>query len=381
MPRLNADVLKTPGSGIREIMNRVYTMPDAIRLEVGEPSFSTPEHIRLAAFEAMQAGRTRYTPTAGIVALREAIRDKVERINGVRRPLEGIMATPGAGGGIFLALKTLMESGDGLLVPDPGWANYASAVTCLGLRAVPYPLRAPSFVPDLEELEAMVDPGVRAILLNFPGNPTGAVPDAAWIEALCRLAERHDLWIIADEVYDELVYEGAPVSPAQFAPARTVAIYSFSKTYAMTGWRLGYVAADAEVTPWLTRCAEQVWQSVAEPTQWAGVTALTGDQSAVAMMREAYRKRRDLAIAVAGEAGLACYKPQGAFYLMVNVADSGKDCRTFALDLLEQERVAVVPGTAFGAQGADMVRLSLAASEEQIAEGIRRIARQVAVLR
>jgi aspartate/methionine/tyrosine aminotransferase len=381
MPRLNQAVLATPGSGIREIMNRVYAMPDAIRLEVGEPSFATPEHIQRAAFDAMRRGRTRYTPTAGLPDLRAAARDKVERVNRVERPVEGVMMTPGAGGGIFIALKTLLEAGDGILLPDPGWANYASAMVTLGLRAVPYPLRPPSFVPDLEEMSRLADHGVRAVLLNFPANPTGAVPDADWVEGLCRLAEDKDLWIITDEVYDQLVFEGEPFSPALFTPARTVAIYSFSKTYAMTGWRLGYIAADPAHTQWLVRCAEQVWQSVAEPTQWAGVAALTGDQSAVAEMREAYRRRRDLAVEVATEAGLACYKPRGAFYLMVDVAASGRDSRTFALDLLERERVAVVPGTAFGGEARTMVRLSLAASEEQIAEGIRRIGRQVAVLR
>jgi aspartate/methionine/tyrosine aminotransferase len=381
MPQLNHDVLNTPGSGIREIMNRVYTMPDAIRLEVGEPSFMTPEHIQHAAFEAMQRGRTRYTPTAGLPELRAAVRDKVARVNRVERPLDGVMLTPGAGGGIFLAMKTLLEAGQGILLPDPGWANYASAVTSLGLRGVPYPLRPPLFVPDFEELGRLADAGVRAVLLNFPANPTGGVPDAAWVEGLCRLAEEKDLWIITDEVYDQLVFEGEPTSPALYAPGRTVAVYSFSKTYAMTGWRLGYVAADPEVTQWLVRCAEQVWQSVAEPTQWAGVAALTGDQSAVAEMREAYRRRRDLAVSAAQDAGLACYKPKGAFYLMVDVAASGTDSRTFALDLLERERVAVVPGTAFGREAGTMVRLSLAASGEQIAEGIRRIGRHVAVLR
>lgn len=362
-------------------MNRVYSMPDAIRLEVGEPSFQTPEHIQRAAFDAMQRGRTRYTPTAGLPELRAAVRDKVARVNGVERPVDGVMLSPGAGGGLFVAMKTLLEAGDGILLPDPGWANYSSAVITLGLRAVPYPLRAPTFVPDLEAVAHLADAGVRAILVNFPGNPTGAVPDSAWVEALCRLAEEKDLWIISDEVYDQLVFEGDPVSPARYAPARTVAVYSFSKTYAMTGWRLGYVAADPAVTQWITRCAEQVWQSVAEPTQWAGVAALTGDQSAVGEMREAYRRRRDLAVETAGRAGLACYTPKGAFYLMVDVAASGRDSRTFALDLLEREKVAVVPGTAFGQEAGSMVRVSLAASEEQIAEGIRRMARQVAVLR
>ena len=381
MPRLNQDVLNTPGSGIREIMNRVYTMPDAIRLEVGEPSFATPEHIRQAAYGAIERGRTRYTPTAGLPALRAAVRDKVARVNRVERPVEGVMLTPGAGGGIFIAMKTLLEAGQGIMLPDPGWANYASAVISLGLRAVPYPLRPPTFVPDLEELRRLADGGVGAILLNFPANPTGGVPDAAWVEGLCRLADERDLWIITDEVYDQLVFEGESLSPALYAPGRTVAVYSFSKTYAMTGWRLGYVAADPDTTQWLVRCAEQVWQSVSEPTQWAGIAALTGDQTPVDEMRDAYRRRRDLAVQVAQEAGLACYKPKGAFYLMVDVAASGKDSRTFALDLLEHERVAVVPGTAFGREADSMVRVSLAAGEEQIAEGIRRIGRHVAVLR
>jgi aspartate/methionine/tyrosine aminotransferase len=377
MPELNPDVLATPGSGIRDIMNRAFAMPDAIRLEVGEPSFPTPEHIRRAALEAMEAGRTRYTPTAGLMALREAVRDKVRRVNGVERPVEGVMMTPGAGGGLYLALRTLTRPGEGVLLPDPGWANYASAVAALGLRAIPYPLRPPAFVPDPGELARRADAATRVLLVNFPSNPTGAVPDPDWVEAVARLAAERDLWIVSDEVYDQLVFEGAATSPARFAPDRTVAVYSFSKTYAMTGWRLGYVAASAAVTPWLVRLAEQVWQSVAEPTQWAGLAALTGDQAAVDAMRDAYRRRRDLALATAREAGLTTYRPRGAFYLMVDVSASGLDDRAFALDLLENERVAVVPGTAFGAEGRGLVRLSLAASEAEIAEGIRRIARHV----
>jgi aspartate/methionine/tyrosine aminotransferase len=381
MAKLNADVLATPGSGIREIMNRVFSMPDAIRLELGEPSFPTPEHIRRAAFDAMERGRTRYTPTAGLPELREAVRDKVARVNGVERELEGVMVTPGSGAALFLAMRTLLEAGDGILVPDPGWANYHSAVTSLGLREVAYPLRPPSFVPDLDEVERLADGGVRAIVVNFPANPTGAVADAAWVEDLCRLAERRDLWIVSDEAYDQLVFDGEAVSPARYAPERAVVTYSFSKTYAMTGWRLGYVAAAPEVTRWLVRLAEQIWQSVNEPTQWAGLAALRGDQTPVATMRDAYRRRRDLAVDTAQAEGLRCFSPRGAFYLMVDIGPAGRPSREFAIELLERERVAVVPGTAFGSVAEGMVRLSLAASEESIVEGIRRIAHALAAVR
>jgi len=380
MPEMNADVLATPPSGIREIMNRVFSRPDAIRLEVGEPSFPTPAHIRAAAEAAMRAGRTHYTPTAGLGELRSAIQEKVRRVNGVERPVEGIMVTPGAGSAIFLGMRGLLEPGDAIMLPDPGWSNYLSMARALGLRVVPYALKPPAFVPDLDAMERAVDPGVRAILLNFPSNPTGGVPDEPWVQGLAELARRHDLWLLSDEVYDELVFEGSAVSPARFAPERTVAVYSFSKTYAMTGWRLGYVAADGAVTPWLVRLAEQIWQCVNEPTQAAGIAALTGDQTAVGEMREAYRARRDLGLAVAREAGLRTFRPKGAFYLMVDVSACGKDSRSFALELLEREGVAVVPGTAFGTQASTMVRLSLAASEEAIAEGIRRIARTIPVL-
>lgn len=380
MPSINPDVLETAGSGIREIMNRVFTRPDAIRLEVGEPSFPTPEPIRQAAERAVRDSRTHYTPTPGLADLRTAIQEKVSRINHVVRPVEGIMVTPGAGSALFLSMKALLQMGDGILMPDPGWSNYFSMGRALGLRVIPYALDPPTFVPDLAALEALIDPGVKAILMNFPSNPTGSVPDRAWTEKLADIARRHDLWIISDEVYDELVFEGEAVSPAQFAPERTIGIYSFSKTYAMTGWRMGYIAAEAEVTPWLVRLAEQIWQCVNEPTQIAGIAALTGDQSPVVEMREAYRRRRDLGLETAQALGLRTFKPQGAFYLMVDVAPSGKDSRTFALELLDREGVAVVPGTAFGTRAGSMVRLSLAASEDAIREGIRRIARTIPVL-
>ena len=380
MPSIHPDVLETPGSGIREIMNRVFAKPDAIRLEVGEPSFPTPEPIRRAAEEAIRQGRTHYTPTAGLPDLRAAIREKVSRINHVERPVEGIMITPGAGSALFVAMKALLERGDGILIPDPGWSNYVSAARALGLRVVPFTLDPPTFVPDLEALEAAIDPGIKAILVNFPSNPTGGVPDQAWTERFVDIARRHDLWIVSDEVYDQLVFEGEAVSPARFAPERTIGVYSFSKTYAMTGWRMGYIAADQEVTPGLVRLAEQVWQCVNEPTQVAGIAALTGDQSPVREMREAYRRRRDLGLEVAEKLGLRSFRPAGAFYLMVDVSASGQESRTFALELLEREGVAVVPGTAFGARAGSMVRLSLAASEEAIREGIERIARTIPVL-
>lgn len=380
MPSINPKVLETPGSGIREIMNRVFTKPDAIRLEVGEPSFPTPEPIRQAAERALRESRTHYTPTPGLGDLRAAIQDKVRRINRVERPVDGIMVTPGAGSALFLAMNALLVAGDGILMPDPGWSNYFSMGKALGLRVVPYALDPPTFVPDLEALEAAIDPGVKAILMNFPSNPTGSVPDEAWTKRLAEIAQRHDLWIISDEVYDELVFEGEAVSPARFAPERTIGVYSFSKTYAMTGWRMGYIAADPEVTPWLVRLAEQIWQCVNEPTQIAGLAALTGDQTPVAEMREAYRWRRDLGLETAASMGLRSFRPKGAFYLMVDVAASGQDSRTFALELLDREGVAVVPGTAFGTRASSMVRVSLAASEEAIRKGITRIARTIPVL-
>jgi aspartate/methionine/tyrosine aminotransferase len=244
----------------------------------------------------------------------------------------------------------------------------------LGIRAVPYSLDAPGYQPDLEQLSRLVTARTRAIVLNCPGNPTGRILPGAELEALCDWAVAHDLWIISDEVYDQIVFEGRAMSPAEWVPDRTLSVYSFSKTYAMTGWRLGYLAGPRWGIDSLTRVAMGAWSSVSEPLQYAGLAALEGPQDAVEMMRAAYQRRRDLAQRILARFGIEMSQPDGAFYLLAHPG-AATPSRAFALRLLDEEGVAVAPGSAFGEKAEHWVRISLASSEEDLTEGLARLGR------
>lgn len=360
-PVLGNQAAAIPPSGIRALANAAWATPDALHLEFGEPDFDTPAHIVEAAGRAARQGRTRYSPSAGLPALREAVTEKLARDNG----LDGVAAdqvliTPGGVGGLACAYRAVLDAGDEILVPGPGWPNLASIALTVGAR--------PVFYGSLKDLDALVTDRTRAVVINTPSNPTGAVLEAADQAALGAWAASRGLWVIADECYDQLWFDRPNTTFAVAAPGvPAITVFSFSKTYAMTGWRLGYTVAPAEVTARMTRVLETVGSSVSTPTQWAGVTALTGPQETVTRMRDAYRDRRDAAVATATELGLAHTAPAGAFYLWL---DSDVD----ALDLLRATGVAVAPGTAFGPGGAGHLRVSLAAATDDIRRGLAAIA-------
>lgn len=366
-----------PTSGIRDILNRALARPGTIRLETGEPNFSPPRHILDAFVSASVQGHNRYTPTEGIRPLRQALSEKLRSVNGIKRTEQEILVTPGGIPGLFLAFMGVAGSGDEILVPDPGWPDYLGGLASLGVVAVPYPLEAPDYRPDLESLTARLSSRTRAIVLNFPGNPTGRLLTEAEVVSLCDWALQHNLWIISDEVYDQIVFEGRAISPALWAPDRTFGVYSFSKTYAMTGWRLGYLTGPDWAIDSLTRVAMGAWSSVSEPLQYAGVAALTGSQQEVEAMREAYRRRLTMAQEILAGKGLEFSRPNGAFYLLVHVG-TALSSREFSLRLLAEAGVAVAPGSAFGQQAENWVRISLASSEEDLAEGLKRMAHFVA---
>ncbi|GAA1299352.1 pyridoxal phosphate-dependent aminotransferase [Saccharothrix xinjiangensis] len=345
--RLNEAAARLPGSGIREIMELALRRPDAIRLEIGDPDFDTPPHVAEAAARAAADGATHYASTVGIPPLRVALAEKVLARNGFAVAPEQVVVTQGATQGIFTALAALANRGDEVLVPDPAWPNYLMMTGLLGLDAVRYPLTADTgFLPDVDRLAELVTPRTRVLLVNSPSNPVGTVADRDRIAAL-----------------------------AEFAPERVVSAYSFSKTYAMTGWRIGYLAVPAGIAGVVAKCQETVVACVSTPTRHAALAALTGPQDRVAEMRAAYRSRRDLVVALAEEGGLELPTPTGAFYGWVDIGRSHPGAaHEFAVDLLARHGVAVAPGTAFGPAGEGYVRLSPAAAGEDLAEGVRRLA-------
>ena len=369
-----------PVSRIREIMELAWEDPQVIHLEVGEPDFPTPSHIVDAAHEAARMGLTRYAPNAGLPELREALAEKVTRRNGYEARSEQVVVTQGGIQALYLSLRALLEPGDEVLLPDPAWPNYRMIAHLLGARVLSYPLVAEGgFLPRLEDLERLVTPRTRAILVNSPSNPLGTVVSRRLMEELLAFARGRGLWLISDEVYDEVVFDDVFVSAGSLAEPgdRLVAIYSFSKVYAMTGWRVGYLVAPPDLAKILTGMQEPIISCVNTPAQMAALAAVTGPQNIVREMSEAYRARRDELLGVLDRDGLPSSRPSGAFYVWTDVSEAGVPSMDFARCLIEREHVAVAPGSAFGELGEGYVRLSLASSREDLLEGTSRLVRFV----
>ncbi len=375
MAQLAETVRTTPHSGIREMAELARRIPDALRLEAGDPNFDTPAHIIEAAARAASEGFTKYTPSGGLLSLRELIAEKVRSRNSIDCSVDQIVVTTGGCGALFTSLLTLLDPGDEVLIPDPGWANYPPMIHVQSATPVGYRLDpARDFEPDLDELEARIGDSTKVMLVNSPGNPTGAVYGPETLSALLEIAERHDLWVISDECYDEIVFDGNHVSMASLDPTdRLITVFSFSKSYAMTGWRVGYVVASPEVADRISKAQEPVQGNASSLSQKGAEAALTGDQGCVAEMRDAYRERRDRVGAALDENGVGYVRPRGAFYVMVDVSPSAS--LPFAKDLLEKEHVSVVPGSAFGPGGEGMVRVSLSVDPEVLMEGLARLSR------
>ena len=377
LPPLSSALLEAHHSGIREIANVAFEMPGAIRLEAGQPDFRTPAHIAEAAKAAIDAGFTFYTPTAGIAPLREGLARKLERVNGISVPPSQIVCGPGGVGVISATMATLLDPGDEVLLPDPGWPNTSIMVAWAQGREVRYPCPPElGFQPDLEALERRITARTKVLLVNSPNNPTGAVYPAETLARIAEMARRHNLWVISDECYDQIMLDGRDVAPslaAHLDDGRVISVFTFSKSYAMTGWRLGYAVAAPEVVDGVVKFLESSSSCVSAITQKAGVAALDGPQDCVADMVTAYRRRRDLSVDLLREAGLLVSEPAGAFYVMADVSPSGLGARDFALRLLRERQVGVAPGTAFGSVAGKAVRISLASSDQDLREGITRL--------
>ena len=376
---ISARATGLPVQAIREVMELAWRQPDAIHLEVGEPGFPTPPHIVEAAARAARDGHTKYTPNAGIAPLREALAEKVARVNAYEASPEQIVV--GAGGVQVLhnILLALTDPGDEILLPDPAWPDFVQMAHLLGTPPRYYHQTPDTgFLPTIDELDALVTPRTRVLVVNSPSNPLGAVVPADLAAELVAFAERRGLWLVSDECYDQIAFDDTFASPMAVAPSpRIISAYSFSKVYAMTGWRVGYCVAPPEVASALTRLQEPLISCVNAPAQMGALAALTGPQDVVAEMRDAYRERRDAAVALLREGDVGVLDPAGAFYLWVDITRSGRDSRDFVISLINERGVACAQGTAFGAAGEGFVRLSLASERDVLLEGARRLIEHV----
>jgi aspartate aminotransferase/aminotransferase len=367
-------------SGIREVMDLAASHPGVIHLEVGEPDFATPAHIIEAAARAGEEGYTKYTANRGLLSLREALAAKLARLNRISAGPEEIVVTTGGVTALVESLFALVEPGEEILLPDPGWPNYEMMAAALSAHAVRYPLdRDRCYEPDLGRLAELAgSPRAKVIVVNSPGNPTGSVWSRETVERVYEIACERNTYLLTDEVYEEILFDGEHVSPASFDDeGRVVSAFSFSKTYAMTGWRVGYVVSSPPLAEVIAKVQEAFVSCCASVSQMAAQAALLGPQECVAEMRDAYSARRDLAVAALREHGLFVTEPRGAFYILGDVSAATSDTFGLARHLVVEHGVAVAPGETFGPAGAGLVRLSLAASASSLEEGIRRLAEGV----
>jgi len=350
---------------------------DVIHLEVGEPDFDTPDNIIEAGASALRSGWTHYGPAPGDPTLREAIVSYINGTRGLAYTPEQVVVTPGGKPVMFFLILALLEAGDEAIYPDPGFPIYRSMIEFTGAKAVPIPLREETgFSLDVDELAGLINQRTKLLIINSPANPTGGVLGRADLEAIAKLAVEHDLIVMADEIYAELIYEGEHISIATFPgmAERTVILDGFSKTYAMTGWRLGYGLFPAELAAAVSKLMVNSVSCTSVAVQQAGIEALTGPQDRVQEFREAFRKRRGLVVdGLNAIDGISCVLPKGAFYAFPNITGTGRTSKEFADLLLEEYGVAAIAGTSFGDAGEGYLRLSYANSEENLSRALERI--------
>jgi len=381
-PLTSSIVDRVRPSGIRKFFDVLATMDHVISLGIGEPDFVTPEHISQAAMTSVAAGQTHYTSNYGLLDLRRKIADNLEGLYGVNYdPQDEILVTVGASEGIDIAVRAIVEPGDGVLLPEPGYVSYAACILFAGASVQSVPTcQADGFTLTAAAVEHAITPQSRAILLGFPNNPTGAVLDPVEAQRIVDLAVEHDLLIISDEIYSRLVYgvEHVCMAALKGARERTVLVNGFSKAYAMTGWRLGYACAPAEILEAMMKVHQYVIMSAPTAAQYAGIEALERGEPDLKDMLAEYDRRRRLLVKGLNEVGLTCPEPHGAFYAFPSITATGMSSEEFSLSLLEEERVAVIAGTAFGDLGEGHVRMCYATAYEQIEEAVERLGRFVA---
>jgi len=366
-------------SGIRKFFDIVATMKDVISLGIGEPDFTTPAPIIEAGIRALHAGATHYTSNAGLIELRQAVADHIAKAYGVQYDPKGeVIITVGVSEALYLTMTALLNPGEEVIIPTPCFVSYQAEVILAG----GVPVEVPTYVEDSfqvkpEAVRAAITPRTKAIFLGYPNNPTGAVYTSAVLEEIARIAEEHDLVVISDELYDQLVYgvEHVCFPSLPGMRQRTVLLGGFSKNYAMTGWRAGFACGPEEIIRGLVRIHQYTIMSAPTMSQMAALEALKNGGEYVVQMRDEYDRRRKLIVNGLNNLGLPTFEPKGAFYAFPNITVTGMDDETFAQKLLEEERVACVPGSSFGAGGEGYIRCSYATAYEKLEEALRRMER------
>ncbi len=374
---LAESVMSVPPSGIRKFFDICATMPDVISLGIGEPDFVTPPAIRRAGMEALERGETHYTSNSGLLELREALSEHLERLYQIQyNPVTEILVTVGVSEALHLALMAILNPGDEVIVPTPCFVSYAPGVVLAGGQPVILSTTAEKgFQVSASDVEKLLTNNTKALLLGYPNNPTGAVMSREKLLEIAKLAEEHDLLVISDEIYDRLVYgvEHTCFASLPGMKERTVLLQGFSKAYAMTGWRLGYAAAPAEILAGMRKIHQYIIMSAPTTAQFAGLEALRSGEADVQRMAAEYDRRRRVVVPGLNKLGLTCPEPKGAFYAFPSIRVTGMTSDEFAESLLGEEQVAVIPGTAFGACGEGHVRISYATSLEKIEQALERM--------
>lgn len=376
-------------SGIRKVNEKALAMERAgekvLHFEIGRPDFDTPEYIKKAAEQALAEGKVHYTSNFGLMELRQAIADKLKRENNVDYKASEVLVTVGLSEAVFAVLATILEEGDEILVPDPVWLNYINVPNLLGAKAVTYGLTEETgFQMDLEEVRAKITPKTRAIVIITPNNPTGGVLSEDVLKELADIAISNNLMVISDEVYERLIYDGAKHISIASLPGmkeRTFTMNGMSKAYAMDGWRLGYVAAPEEYILAMNKFHQHNTTCAPNFVQVAAIAALTQEGDEVKEMVKEYQRRRDYAVKAINEIpGLHCECPKGAFYIFINCKSLNMKSADLSAYLLEEAKIALVPGDVFGPGGEGYLRMSFANSYENVVEGCKQLKKAVALL-
>lgn len=378
-------VVEIEPSGIRKFFDVVNEMKDAISLGVGEPDFDTPWRIREEGIYSLEKGRTFYTSNSGLKELKEEICNYIQRKTSVvYDPKSEVVVTVGGSEGIDIAMRAMLDPGDEVLIPQPSYVSYLPCAVLAGGVPVVIPLQNKNeFKLTREELEAAITPRTKILVLPFPNNPTGSIMTREDLEPIAEVVKEHDLFVISDEIYSELSYQGEHVSIAEFPGLRerTIMINGFSKGFAMTGWRLGYACGPAEIIEQMIKIHQFAIMCAPTNSQYAAIEGLRNCQPEVDEMREAYNQRRRFLMHEFRRIGLKCFEPYGAFYVFPDISEFGMTSEEFATRFLEEERVAVVPGTAFGASGEGFIRISYAYSLEDLKVALGRLERFIERLR
>jgi aminotransferase len=374
---LSDRALSLQPSGIRKFFDILENMPDAISLGIGEPDFQTPWHIRDAGIYSLEKGMTKYSPNAGLSKLRRAISDYLERrFNLQYDPDKQMLVTVGGSEGIDLAIRALVNIGDEVLIPEPSFVCYGPITTMAGGKPVMIPMHdGNDFRLSPEQLEAAITPRSKVLVLPYPSNPTGGIMRREDIEALVPIILKHNLIILSDEIYAELTYEGKHFSPANLPELyeRTVVVNGMSKAYSMTGWRLGYVCSAPEIVTQMLKIHQYAIMSAPTTSQYAAIEAVTNGDDDIEAMKEEYDGRRRFLVDGLRQIGLPCFDPLGAFYVFPCVKSTGLTSEQFAENLLTSQKVACIPGNAFGNSGEGYLRLCYASSMENLETSLERI--------